>query len=212
MPTGNQYDRTYFENGVESGISGYQNYRWMPEQTIAMCSSIVEFASISKSDAILDYGCAKGFVVKGFTELGHDCVGVDISKYAIENADVSIREKLQLLEISDAHLKIAAMRKDVIVCKDVLEHVPYECIDDLVKSFCLCAPKLFAVVPLSANGKYVIPDYEKDVTHIIREEAVWWKQVFELAGYKVDFSTRVKGVKDNWAHYPNGNGFFLCTR
>ena len=104
------------------------------------------------------------------------------------------------------------MKKDVIICKDVLEHVPYENIHDLIKSFYICSSKLFVVVPLAENGKYIIPDYEKDFTHIIREKEQWWKKVFESVGYKVDFTFKLSGVKDNWSHYQKGNGFFLCVK
>lgn len=212
MQKNNLYNKTYFENGVEAGISGYQNYRWLPEQTILMCSAIAKHVNILKSDTILDYGCAKGFLVKGFTELGYNCSGVDISEYAIENSDVSIKEKLKLLKAECINQEISAMKKDVIICKDVLEHVPYENINDLIKSFYACSSKLFVVVPLAENGRYIIPDYEKDLTHIIREKEQWWKKVFESAGYNVNFTFKVSGIKDNWSHYQKGNGFFLCTK
>ena len=60
----NYYDRDYFENGHETGKSGYSNYRWLGEPTIKMSESIISYCDLEINDSILDYGCAKGFLIK----------------------------------------------------------------------------------------------------------------------------------------------------
>ena len=35
-----KYDKDYYENGVAKGISGYENYRWIPELTYPMAYTI----------------------------------------------------------------------------------------------------------------------------------------------------------------------------
>ena len=35
------FDEKYFEDGVRSRVSAYENYRWMPERTIREASSII---------------------------------------------------------------------------------------------------------------------------------------------------------------------------
>ena len=212
MPTKVAYNEDYYEHGTELKISGYHNYRWMPEQTRSMCSSIAEFSGIKKSDRVLDFGCAKGFIVRAMNELGYDCYGGDISEYAISKSHDSVRNRLTLLDPEKMDIWFENQAFDIIICKDVLEHIPYESIDGLLKVLRRISPKLLAIIPLGSNGRYVIPDYENDVTHVIRENQSWWNERLVSAGFNdIRFEHQVRGIKDNWSHYPTGNGFFLCS-
>ena len=40
-----------------------------------------------KGSRVLDVGCAKGFLVKDFLDLGIDAYGLDISEYALKNCE-----------------------------------------------------------------------------------------------------------------------------
>jgi hypothetical protein len=73
---------------------------------------------------------------------------------------------------------------------------------------------LFVVVPLSAhNGHpYVVKEYEKDTTHIWRLSLDSWVKRFMRPGWVVEAQYRVKGIKDNYAQYPTGNGFLTMRR
>ena len=54
---GDFYNSEYYERGVESGKSCYQNYRWVPELTIPMAMTMIDLLFIKRKDLILDYGC-----------------------------------------------------------------------------------------------------------------------------------------------------------
>lgn len=82
----NLYDQSYYEHGIESGISLYSNYRWLPELTIPLAARIIEYLQIGVEDSILDFGCAKGYLIKAFRLLHRNAYGFDISSYAIDNA------------------------------------------------------------------------------------------------------------------------------
>jgi hypothetical protein len=73
---------------------------------------------------------------------------------------------------------------------------------------------VFAVVPLSPvdGALYVVPDYEKDVTHIHRLTLATWVRMFVRPGWSVEARYRLKGVKDNYAQYEKGNGFVTARR
>jgi SAM-dependent methyltransferase len=211
MASRNAYNEDYYENGAELKISGYQNYRWLPEQTKSMCSSIVDFAGIERTNSVLDFGCAKGFIVRAMNDLGYDCYGGDISEYAISRSHESIKERLTLLDPERMEDWFLHRNFDIVLCKDVLEHIPYESIDSLLSVLRRISPRLLAIIPLGENGKYVIPDYENDVTHVIRENHAWWHERLRQAGFNdIRFEHKVRGIKENWSHYPTGNGFFLC--
>ena len=40
------YSEDYYERGIELGISGYSNYRWIPELTIPMCYEMINILNI----------------------------------------------------------------------------------------------------------------------------------------------------------------------
>ena len=202
---GHLFTKDYYEDGVRKGISGYENYRWLPEQTIAMCREIANFIGINKNDKILDFGCAKGFIVKALNILGYDCYGCDISEYAIQNADPQTEDKVFLCTSVN---NIAPY--DIIIAKDTLEHIDYATLPGLLQGLAQKCKTLFVVVPLGKDGLYCAPEYEADITHVIRENKQWWEESFKNAGFKVMKSKYlVKGIKDQWAHYPEANGFFL---
>ena len=56
----NVFDEKYYEDGIANHVSGYENYRWMPERTIREATSIISNVNF---DTVLDFGCAKGFMV-----------------------------------------------------------------------------------------------------------------------------------------------------
>ena len=202
-----KYDYDYYERGQASGKSCYSNYRWMPKETFDMCESIIEHAGIAHGDKILDFGCAKGFIVKAFHQMGYASQGCDLSKYAISNADPEIKD---LVYLYDSEKQNIDKDYNIIISKDVLEHVSYEELPKILNLFRANCDKLFIVVPLGTAGKYIVPEYELDITHVIRENKAWWENQFLQAGFKIYKSAYLMaGIKDNWAHYSQGNGFFV---
>jgi len=201
------FNEDYYENGVQLGISGYTNYHWMPKLTIPMCEKIIEYLCIKKNEKILDFGCAKGFIVKAFRDLGYDCYGTDISDYAISQAPDEIKSRLCLLDNLNLEQQF-----QTIIAKDVFEHIEPEILSGILQKLRPACDKLFCVVPLGDGKKYIIPEYENDITHIIREDREWWINFFEENEMKVQyFSYLMDGIKDNWSHYPKGNGCFILS-
>lgn len=205
------YNKDYYENGIELGISGYKDYRWLPHLTIPMCESIVNKLSINKDDSVLDYGCAKGFIVKAFHHLGiKKTFGVDISEYAIKNCDAEVVDYLKLIDSTKNLTEQITKRYDWIICKDVLEHVEKQDLKKILIDFREMSKNVFIVVPLGINGKYIIEEYENDITHVIREDLEWWENQIKIAGFEIsDKSYNFKGVKDNWSSFENGNAFIV---
>ena len=206
----NLYDENYYENGKKLGISGYDHYRWLPELTIPMCHEMVIQLGIHKDDTILDFGCAKGYLVKGFRCLNLAAFGVDISEYAISQSPADTKPFLTILKPDQNLNHVFSTKFDWIIAKDVLEHIRYEDLQPLLKSLRRIGNRLFAICPLGADKKYVILEYEQDSTHIIRENLDWWKTQFREAGFAIiKAQYKMPNIKTNWAHHELGNGFFL---
>jgi SAM-dependent methyltransferase len=213
MKKSSLYDKDYFEKGITTGKSCYMNYRWMPELTIKMTHCLIKHLKLKETDKVLDYGCAKGFMVKAFRILDIPAYGCDISPYAIDNADADIRHYCALIKKSSKLIPFG-FNFDWIITKDVLEHMDEKTLDTFLKCSFKKAKKAFHVVPLAENNSFIVPEYNKDVTHVLAKNVSWWREKFESFGWvTASFSYRVRGIKDNWTErYKYGNGFFGLER
>lgn len=204
MDSSNQYDADYFLRGKQSGKSLYENYRWLPDLTIPMVSRMIAYLGIKPEDTILDFGCARGYIVRAFREMGYNAWGYDISKWAIENADKEAAMYLYRDEI-----ELCNCRFSWVIAKDVLEHVlELSSTIDMLRN--ITRKGIFAVVPLAHGSKYDVREYEEDITHIHRRPLQWWVGHFHQVGWSVEARYQVDGIKDNYAQWKTGNGFIVA--
>lgn len=203
------YGYDYFERGLATGISLYENYRWIPELTIPLAMSYIDILDLSRQDDILDFGCAKGYVVKALRLLYRKAWGCDISHYAINCAD---EETKPYLKQSFEEKAIPFIRHfSWIITKDTLEHIDESCLPNILNELREFTLQIFAVIPLGKDNKFVVPAYNLDTTHKVAKDLTWWVSMFESTGWKVWEATHhMQGIKDNWANYDLGNGFFIC--
>ena len=207
------FDENYYERGAETGKSLYSHYRWMPELTIPMCHHIVQYTNLKPEEKLLDFGCAKGFTVKGLRLLGHKAYGVDVSQYAYDEMDAKTGKWCGVIEPQEP-LVCAEDGYDWILCKDILEHIPHEDIDEQLKVLNKGGQKILAMIPLGDGEKYIIESYEHDKSHFIRETLDWWVNKFESAGWTIDNATHDLGpFKKNWQKVDDkGNGLIIAHR
>lgn len=203
------YDEDYYLRGRESGKSLYSNYRWLPLLTIPMCRRITEHCGITCTDTILDVGCARGYLVKALRMMGYNARGIDISPWAIQNCDPDV---VDFVECTSA----ISRRSSWLLLKDVGEHLTSTALSTLVLRAADMTNGMFIVVPLAgADGKYVVPEYEMDVTHVIRWTLPQWTTflIEHLGpGWSVSAQYRVNGIKDNYAQFEMGNGFITARK
>jgi SAM-dependent methyltransferase len=205
----NFYDEAYFERGIESGKSCYQNYRWVPELTVPMAMTILEFVNIKRNDLVLDFGCAKGFLVKALRLLHRRVWGVDISQYAISQVPQDVTGYCKLVGGKAPGFPLAF---DVCIAKDVFEHIPEEEINNVL--FQMPARRMFAVIPLGDGGAFRAKANNYDVSHVLCKSEVWWDDTFRETGWRVQWTGfRLDGIKDSYyPTCPRGHGFFLLER
>ena len=201
----NMFDEKYFEDGVRSRVSAYENFRWMPERTIREASSIINNIQFNN---VLDYGCAKGFMVYAMRLLGKEAYGVDISDYAIKNCHPKVKDFVSVID----EVEQISGGWDLIIAKDVLEHTTKDLVPKVLEAFRLRTKQLLVVVPLGDGKRYRIREYEMDVTHIIREPEEWWLTTIVNAGFKIKFfDYQFHHVKGNWTNsHPHGNAFIVA--
>ena len=210
------YNQDYFERGPVLGISGYMNYSWMPELTLRMAHKLILSLPIAANERVLDFGCAKGYLVKALRLLDVQAFGTDVSEYAIAHADGEVRNFCSLVTGCDDPV-LFLQDYDWLIAKDVMEHLSERELSALLRAALPRVSKIFAAVPLAADdecGKYIIPEYDRDITHIIRKSFGWWKKTFESHEWKIDAASHTfPGCKENWTtRWEEGNGFFVLSR
>ncbi len=209
--SGEKFNADYFERGPETKVSCYTRYRWLPYKTIPAVMAYIDHLGIERGASVLDFGCAKGFYVRAFRLLRRDAWGCDLSAYALSGSDRKTRPYLGLC--TEGAVIPFEWSFDYIIAKDVFEHMSESGITQMLEQAKRCSPKkVFVVVPLAENGKYVIPEDELDTTHIVRKTKDEWLSFLGGCGWQLDsFSYRICGLKDHQAKYAHGVGFFTLT-
>ena len=199
------FDEKYFEDGVRSRVSAYENYRWMPERSIREASSIINNISFT---TVLDFGCAKGFMVHALRLLGKEAHGVDVSEYAVTNCHPKVKDYLTVVDTAE-DIKGGW---DLIIAKDVLEHIPKEEIPSVLTALRRRCKTIFVAVPLGDGTRYRIREYEMDITHVTKESEEWWLTTLVDAGFKIKYFDYEFGhLKENWTvPHPYGNAFIVA--
>ena len=200
----NLFDEKYYEDGINNHISGYENYRWMPERTIREATSIIDKINF---ETVLDFGCAKGFMVYAMRLLGKEAYGVDISDYAVKAGMPEVKDYLSIINSVDD----IKGNYDLIMAKDVLEHVPYDVLPSILKAFRIRCRNILVAVPLGDKKKFRIRQYEMDITHVIRGPEEFWLKALGEAGFKIKFFDYQMGhLKGNWTKtHQFGNAFII---
>lgn len=205
------YTEDYYLNGPASGLSNYENYHWMPDKTLPMASRLKYSLGIKDSDFVLDYGCARGYLVKALRMQGIQACGYDLSEWAIENCDPAVKGHVSTT------LNTSPLCWDYIIAKDVFEHIPLDVLTDTIAKLLRATRKeLFIIVPLTTyrDGAYGCPVDEQDSTHVIRWTLTCWIQYLQ----RFDKNFVVTGgyehpvLKPNCYEFPCSYGFFHVKR
>lgn len=173
------FDETYFKS------LNYANYLEREIRYHKMADELFKYLpniGVLLNGNLIDYGCAVGFLVKGFRKLGCSCEGYDISDWAKSEA-----KKYGINFVDFKHSFF-----DVMFAFDVFEHMT----DDEIKSALLTFnPKWLLVrIPCSVDGKdFYLEISKKDPTHINCKTKLKWFDLFSTIGYnrfqKIDLYT-----------------------
>ena len=203
---GSFYDEDYFERGIETQKSWYTDYHWMPQRSFREALLYIDCLKLDETSYVLDYGTAKGFLVKALRELEIKTDGCDISEYALSFApkgcwNCSVPSHWENRDYTH------------VVAKDVFEHLTTERLIQTLERLVAISSNLMCVVPMGDNGTYRIREYHADVSHLIAENENWWRDKFYKTGWKIiQESYHIKGLKDNWAYMPEGNRVFVLEK
>ncbi|MBT9159908.1 MAG: putative S-adenosylmethionine-dependent methyltransferase [Dehalococcoidia bacterium] len=109
------YDEYYFDKYHQ----GYSFAKMRPYFSVIAKTLTQMF----KPQQMLDVGCAKGYLVHAFRQLGVDSYGIDISEHALSSAPEEVQGDLLKINIDHDRLPFESSVFDLITCLDVVEHL-----------------------------------------------------------------------------------------
>jgi 2-polyprenyl-3-methyl-5-hydroxy-6-metoxy-1,4-benzoquinol methylase len=143
-----------------------------------------------KPKRVLVLGCARGYLVKAFRELGVECVGVDISRWAIENAPEDMQKFLYLGDICDLSL-FETDEFGITVAFDVFEHIRVPDLYTALNEACrVTVDAILIDLPIEKNDLNPNQSADQDKSHVSVYTDSWWtkelaKRSFLLVGKNV---------------------------
>lgn len=174
------YDEFYYQHAC--GTAYARDPKWL-----GYFGAIAErIAADLKPKTVLDAGCAWGFLVEALRDRGIEAYGIDVSEFALENARPDIRPHLSIGSVLDPYPKD---HYDLVVCMEVLEHLPND----------QAAP---AVANLARHGREVLfsstPVDFSEATHFNVQPVDYWVEQFAHQGLYPDPEYDVTFLAD-WA-------------
>jgi ubiquinone/menaquinone biosynthesis C-methylase UbiE len=117
-----QFGKDFFDGDRKCGYGGYKyDGRWK-----SVVKRMQEHYKLVDNAAILDIGCAKGFMLHDFKELMPQATiaGIDVSQYAIDNAMESVKPYLKIA--SAEKLPYPDKSFDLVISINSIHNLPPE--------------------------------------------------------------------------------------
>ena len=180
-----QFGRDYFDGLRRHGYGGYEYHPRFWTETVRYMR---EYYHLPSDAAILDVGCAKGFMLYDFGQLMPDArlTGVDVSEYAVANALEAMRPYIRTgnavsLEFPDRSF-------DLVLAINSIHNLPYA----------ECKRSLQEIQRVSRGSAFVMVDaYRTDaereamLSWVLTAQTMLhvedWLRLFAEAGYTGDY-------------------------
>lgn len=180
-----RFDKDFFDGDRQYGYGGYsyQPRFWQPVVPVFQ-----KHFNLSAKSSILDVGCAKGFMMHDFAALipGIKVRGIDISKYAIENA---LEDMKPFISVANAKkLPFADKSFDLVISINTVHNLPIEeCKEALREIQRVTKKHAFITVDAYRNDE----EKEKmDMWNLTAKTYMHvdeWVALFNEVGYKGDY-------------------------
>jgi SAM-dependent methyltransferase len=180
-----QFGKDYFDG---DRIHGYGGYRYHPRFWQATVRRFRDHYGLRGGDSVLDVGCAKGFMLHDFKELlpGLTVAGLDISQYAIDNAQESVKPFLRVGNARE--LPYDDRSFDLVISINTIHNLPLE----------ECKQALREIQRVSRRHAFIVVDAWRNeeererlerwvVTCKTAMHTMDWQRLFAEVGYRGDY-------------------------
>lgn len=167
------FEENYF---VKSDISNYRNYKDKKFHCLA-----ADLKNLLIGKKVLDFGCATGGLTAALRDENIDCIGTDISYWAIAFGRDAYGLPPSALQFYNRQLLDEPF--DIVLFLDVLEHISTEELHAMFRI--MKAREIIVRIPVAlAEGQDFFLDVSRnDKTHIQVHSKGWWGSFFQRYGY-----------------------------
>ncbi len=180
-----EFGRDYFDG---DRIYGYGGYSYNKKFWGKVVKTFIQYYNLKDGDSILDIGCAKGYMLFDFKNemKSLNTYGIDISSYAIENSENSIKPYLKVGNAID--LPYPNHYFDLVISINTIHNLDE---ND-------CAKAIKEINRVSKKNSFLTVDaYENDnqksrmddwnLTALTYKSTKNWKKFFDENDYKGDY-------------------------
>lgn len=180
-----QFGPEFFDGDRNHGYGGfnYMSRFWQP-----VIPTFKEYWNLSSNNSLLDVGCAKGFMLHDLAELipGITVKGVDISKYAIENAIPDMKPHVKVANATNLPFKDDSF--DVVISINTIHNLEREeCGKALQEIERVSRGKSFITVDAYRNEEEKERMYAWNLTAKTIMSVDEWISFFKEVGYSGDY-------------------------
>ena len=180
-----KFDKNYWDGERKYGYGGFSyDGRWRP-----VADQIIQYYNIKPSQNILDIGCGKAYLLFEFNQIipGIGLAGLDISKYALDNAKKEMKPHLKLGNAVELPYEDKSF--DLVLSINTLHNLN---LPELEKA-------LNEIERVSKGKKYIVVDSyrtEEEKVNLMYWQLTCecfytpeeWEWIFSHCGYSGDFS------------------------
>jgi SAM-dependent methyltransferase len=180
-----QFGREFFDG---DRLYGYGGYHYHPRFWQATVRRFRDYYHLTEDSSVLDVGCAKGFMLNDFKQLmPHLTIaGIDISRYAIENAIETVKPFLCLADARALPFKDRSF--DLVISITTIHNLPREdCKQALREIQRVSRRHAFITVDAWRNEEEHQRMEQWNLTALTYMHVDDWKKLFREAGYTGDY-------------------------
>lgn len=180
-----QFGKEYFDG---TRMHGYGGYHYHERFWTEVVKDFIKYYGLTEDSKILDVGCAKGFMLHDFKKALHGMIvrGVDISRYAIDNA---IEEMKPFLQVGDA--KDLSMFKDIefdlVISINTIHNLKLDECKQAIKEIQRVAENAFITIDAWRNDDEKERMHKWNLTAETYMHVDDWKKLFTEVGYTGDY-------------------------
>jgi 3-methyl-2-oxobutanoate hydroxymethyltransferase len=180
-----QFGKEFFDG---DRLYGYGGFSYHPRFWEATVGRFRDYYKLAENSSILDVGCAKGFMLHDFKRLmpKTTVAGIDISKYAIDNAIETVKPYLRVGNA--VSLPYPDKSFDLVISINTVHNLPLkECKQALREIQRVCRGHAFITVDAWRNEVERQRMLSWNLTALSYMHVDDWKKLFDEVGYTGDY-------------------------
>lgn len=177
------YEEAYFMNNWREGEN---NYRLQTRRRIEGRGPALVKENFAP-ERVLDVGCGPGAMMELLREQGISADGMDVSPACKTLAPEKVREHIIIADITNPSLETGGKRYDLVICREVLEHLTARQIVQAVTNICRLSSR-YAYITTRFHQRpqtmlSVSDDKAMDPSHITVFNQDFLRLLFILRGF-----------------------------